>query len=277
MTIVYAVICRARDAGILVEVATEALDGSNAPQVTTALLEHLRDHPAAMKEGDLKTFVHQNNNRNGNNWEGDDFFSQFMQACTVPITTTDDLDLGAVQEHYFHLWYDAGVFYCCLSDNPAPKEQKVNFAFLQAVASDFTSNYSARRIRNCNAYALDKDFRPTLRTALNYYNTNAKALSRDAKINALMGQVEDMKTVLGRNMQLLIDRETRIDRLMQKSQQTKRDSLVFKQKSIRMKREQRNKSWKMTLVMGGTFLCLVLVFMFVGIRKGWWAVPVDSE
>ena len=34
MTIVYAVICRARDAAVLVEVATEALDGSNAPQVT---------------------------------------------------------------------------------------------------------------------------------------------------------------------------------------------------------------------------------------------------
>lgn len=122
MTIVYAVICRARDAGILVEVATEALDGSNAPQVTTALLEHLRDHPAALKEGDLKTFVHRNSK---GGFDGDDFFSQFMQACTVSITTTDDLDLGAVQEHYFHLWYQDAVFYCCLSDNPDPREQKV--------------------------------------------------------------------------------------------------------------------------------------------------------
>lgn len=121
MTIVYAVICRARDAGILVEVATEALDGSNAPQVTTALLEHLRDNPAALKEGDLKTFVH----RNGKDEGGDDFFSQFMQACTVSITTTDELDIGAVEEHFFHLWYEGGVFYCCLSDNPVPKEQKV--------------------------------------------------------------------------------------------------------------------------------------------------------
>ena len=122
MTIVYAVICRARDASILVEVPTEALDGSNAPQVTTALLEHLRDHPAAMKEGDLKTFVHRNGN---GDWHGDDFFSQFMQACTVSIKTTEDLDLGTVQEHYFHLWYNAGVFYCSLSDNPEPKEHKV--------------------------------------------------------------------------------------------------------------------------------------------------------
>jgi len=122
MTIVYAVICRARDAGVLVECATEALDGSNAPQVTTALLEHLRDHPTAMKEGDLKTFVHRNS---AGDWNGDDFFSQFMQACTVSITTSNELELGDVQENYFHLWYQEGVFYCCLSDNADPKEQKV--------------------------------------------------------------------------------------------------------------------------------------------------------
>ena len=122
MTIVYAVICRARDAGILVECATEALDGSNAPQVTTALLEHLRDNPATMSEGDLKTFVQRNSK---GDWDGDDFFSQFMQACTVSITTAEELDAGALQEHFFHLWYDAGVFYCCLSDNPQPREQKV--------------------------------------------------------------------------------------------------------------------------------------------------------
>jgi hypothetical protein len=118
MTIVYTVICRSKDASILVEVSSEALTG-NAPQVTTALLEHLRDHPAAMNEGDLKTFVHRNED------DGYDFFSQFMQACTISITTTEELDIGAVQEHYFHLWHEDGVFYCCLSDDPDPREQKV--------------------------------------------------------------------------------------------------------------------------------------------------------
>ena len=118
--IVYTVICRARDAAILVEQSTEALTG-NAPQVTTALLEHLRDHPAAMNEGDLKTYVHRNEKDGG----GDDIFSQFFQACTMNITTADDLDPGDIQEHYFHLWFHEGVFYCCLSDDADMKQQKV--------------------------------------------------------------------------------------------------------------------------------------------------------
>jgi hypothetical protein len=120
MTIVYAVICRSKDAAILVEFTSEALTG-NAPQVTTALLEHLRDNPGAMQEGDLTTYVHRNE-RGG---VRDDIFGQFLQACTIPVTTTEELDLGDVQENYFHLWHQNGVFYCCLADDPDPKVQKV--------------------------------------------------------------------------------------------------------------------------------------------------------
>ena len=116
--IVYAVICRAKDAAVLVEVSTEALTG-NAPQVTTALLEHLRDHPESLVEGDLKTYVQRNAG------EANDIFSNFMQACTVAITTAESMDLGDVHEHFFHIWHMDGVYYCGLSDDSDPRVQQV--------------------------------------------------------------------------------------------------------------------------------------------------------
>jgi hypothetical protein len=119
--IVYTVICRAKDAAILVDFASEELSG-NAPQVTCSLLEALRDNPTIMEEGLLKTFVH----RNYDDGPEDFSFNTFMQACTVPITTTEELDLGMIQEHYFHLWYQDGVYYCCLSDDPDPRYHKVS-------------------------------------------------------------------------------------------------------------------------------------------------------
>ncbi len=143
-----------------------------------------------------------------------------------------------------------------------------NFAFLQAAARDFTTKYSARRIRTCNAYALDKDFRGSLRSTLNYYNTNSKVLSRDQKIDALMTQVEDMRSILGRNITLLIERETKIDRLMEKSEQTRRDSLVFKRNSNHLKRATRNKSYKMAFLIAGIFLLLSLLLIFVLVKEG---------
>lgn len=144
-----------------------------------------------------------------------------------------------------------------------------NFAFLQAVARDFTAKYSARRIRTCNAYALDKDFRGTLRSTLNYYNNNSKTLSQDQKINALMTQVEDMRSILGRNITLMIERETRIDRLVEKSEQTRRDSLVFKRNSVQIKKAARNKSYKLSFLIAGIFLLLFLILIFAGIKNGW--------
>ena len=133
MTILYAVICRSKDAAVLAEFISEAMPvGSNAPQVTVALLEHLRDNPAAVQDGDMTTYVHRNDgsNNKGSSSSGrkknDDIFGSFLQACTVPLKTTDEnLELGHVQENYFHLWNEKNVFYCCLSDDPNPKYQKV--------------------------------------------------------------------------------------------------------------------------------------------------------
>mmetsp|Transcript_101687 Transcript_101687/g.152374 ORF Transcript_101687/g.152374 Transcript_101687/m.152374 type:complete len:273 (-) Transcript_101687:172-990(-) len=257
MAILYAVICRAKDAAILVEYASEALTG-NAPQVTTALLEHLRDNPGAVGEGDLTTYVHRNE-KGGS----DDIFGQFLQACTMSITTTEELDLGSVQENYFHLWQQSGVFFCCLADDPDPREQKVNFAFLQAVANDFTDKYTPRRIKNCNAYALDKDFKPLLRTAMDYYNTNHKMLGRDVKINGLLTKVEDMKALLGRNLHLLLERDQKLERLVEKSEQTRIDSLVFKKKAVKLKNHHRGQSYKLGFLIAGIFV-LILYTILVG-------------
>jgi Synaptobrevin/Regulated-SNARE-like domain len=249
--IVYAVICRSKDAAILCEYSTEALTG-NAPQVTAALLEHLRDHPAIMKEGDLKTFRHRNNGTSE-----EDFFSQFLQACTVAVSTADELDLGAVEEHFFHLWHQDEVFYCCLSDDRDPREQKVNFAYLQALAHDFGGRYSKRRIRNANSYAMDKEFKPMMRSTMHHYNINRAELSRDMQVNSLLAKVEDLKNVLGRNMELLLERDQQLDSLMDKASQARRDSMVFRKQTVKAKRLMEMKSYKMWFL-----ICLSLVVMF---------------
>ena len=102
---------------------------------------------------------------------------------------------------------------------------------------------------------------------MDYYNLNRATLSRDHKINALIAQVEDMKTVLGRNITLLMERETKIDRLMEKSEQTRLDSLVFKRKSIRMKKQARAKSYKLWFLIAGLILGIFGTILYAGIKK----------
>ena len=114
MTIIYAVICRAKDAAILTEVCDRDVKGTFG-SVMVELLQHLRDHPEFFQDGDLKTFVQRNQAEM-------DFFSHFLEACSAAIGDEDDT---AAPENYFHLFFKDGVFYCCLGDDPETRDQKV--------------------------------------------------------------------------------------------------------------------------------------------------------
>lgn len=254
--IVYAVVCRSSDAAILSEYSTDDLTG-NAPQCTAAILEHLRDHPNILKEGDLKTF--RNTNRSSSYAQEEDFLSQFLQACTVAVTTAEEMDLGTVEEHFFHLWHQEGIFYCCLGDDKLAREQKVNFAFLQALSEDFGKRYSKRRINNANSYALDKDFKPVLRSTMHHYNVHRNDILRqeNVQIDHLLTQVEDLKGVLGRNLNILLERDQLIDNLMNKATRARQDSMIFKKKSMKVRKHVQMKAYKMW------FLICISVFMFL--------------
>lgn len=110
--IIYTVICRVRDVAVLVEVSSPELSG-NAPQVTTKLLTHLRDHPELLVEGEYKTFVQRNQ-------QEEDFLSNIVQSC-ASVLNEEPWD----EDYYFHLLMRDGVFYCCIGDDPDIRDQKV--------------------------------------------------------------------------------------------------------------------------------------------------------
>ena len=258
--IVYVVICRSSDAAILCEYSTDDLTG-NAPQCTAAILEHLRDHPNIVKQGDLKTFRHANKSSysSGCGDNDGDFFRQFFEACTVAITTAEEMDLGSIEEHFFHLWHQDGVFYCCLCDDRDARQQKVNFAFLKALSRDFGGRYSKRRIKNSISYALDKDFKPVLRSTMHHYNVYRDEIIREEniQIDHLLAQVEDLKTVLGRNLNLLLERDQHLDSLMNKANQARQDSMVFKKSTVKAKKNFAMKAYKMWFVICFSFVIFI--------------------
>lgn len=110
--IVYAVICRSRDAAVLAENYSPELSG-NAPQVTMALMERLRDHPEFLSEGETKTFAQRN--------EDFDFFAfrGMLEACTGGGGT------AVTGDHFFHVIHDGTVYFSCLSDDPDLRSHQV--------------------------------------------------------------------------------------------------------------------------------------------------------
>ena len=140
---------------------------------------------------------------------------------------------------------------------PQPKKNDRNFAFLQALSHDFGGRYTKRRIKYANSYAFDKEFKPVLRATMHHYNINRAELGRDGRVNHLLARVEDLKSVLGQNLTLLLEREHHLDSLVAKSEQARRDSMVFKRKSVKVKKHYEMKSWKMWFLI---FFSLLIMF-----------------
>jgi len=109
--ILYAAVARLRDAAILVEISEPSWKG-NAGQVMAALLQHLRDNPESIEEGERRTFVHRNDAES-------DFFYHFIEACAVALGDSN------VEEHYFHVFRRDSILYSCLADDPDTRDQVV--------------------------------------------------------------------------------------------------------------------------------------------------------
>ena len=114
MPVVYVNVSRARDAAVLCEATNSDLRGTNVAQVSTQLLEHLRDHPGLIQDGDCRTFIQRNKKEA-------DFLSNFMEACYSVMEDFEALE----DDHFFHLYLKDGVYYVCLGDDPDMKDQKV--------------------------------------------------------------------------------------------------------------------------------------------------------
>lgn len=227
--IIYAVIARASDAAVLADCCDPLLKG-NAPLVTTVLMEHLRDHPELVQEGDLRTFVQRNTD------DSLDFFTNFFDLACSMAMGDDEVD-----ENYFHLYLKDGVYYCCISDDEDSRDQKVNFAFLDSVQKEFTKLFKAKRIENANAHSLDKIFKPNMRSSMHYHNTNHKDLAREESVQKVMAKVQDLHQVMNRNINLLLERGENLEALLDKSDFLQEEAVVFKKKSRIMLRQQRRK------------------------------------
>jgi vesicle-associated membrane protein 7 len=136
-----------------------------------------------------------------------------------------------------------------------------NFAFLDHIHQEFTKYYRPRRIQSANAYAMEKKFMPILRSAVHYHNVNAAKISQDKHVQTAVAKVEDMKVVMGRNLNLLMERGENIDALASKSDHLQEDASVFKRKSSRMRNKMRRKWICMMAILAA--IMLVLLYLIV--------------
>jgi hypothetical protein len=111
---------------------------------------------------------------------------------------------------------------------------------------------------------MQKVFEPTIRSHMHYHNINAQTLATDARVQAIQTQVSDVSTIMGRNLDLLLLRGVRVDRLHRQSQALEQDAAVFKKNSRILRRSQQRRYYFAAFVCVA-ISCAVLYLAVIGV------------
>ena len=137
-----------------------------------------------------------------------------------------------------------------------------NFDFLERLRSELVKEFRASRIANAKSMALSKRFLPRVRSAMHYYNINHGKLAREQKVQKMLDKVENMKAVLGRNIQLVLrNQQQELNQLVEQSEAMEEGTKVFKRRADVMKKTSDYKNYKwgailVVLVLGLTYLLI---------------------
>lgn len=115
------------------------------------------------------------------------------------------------------------------------------------------------RIRTANAYALDKNFAPTMRSAMHYHNVHHKELRQEEKVTRVLAQVQDIRDVMGRNLNMILERGDKFEGILAKSDQLNADADIFRKNSRQAKRILRRRYYFWYAV----FAAIVIVFLYM--------------
>lgn len=115
------------------------------------------------------------------------------------------------------------------------------------------------RIRTANAYAMDKNFAPTMRSSMHYHNIHHKELRQEEKVKRHLAQVSDLRDVMGRNLNMILERGEKVEGLLARSDALNADAAVFRKKSRQAKRAMQRKYYFWYAVFAFVFVCFIYI------------------
>uniref|UniRef100_A0A7S0M010 Uncharacterized protein n=1 Tax=Cryptomonas curvata TaxID=233186 RepID=A0A7S0M010_9CRYP len=134
--------------------------------------------------------------------------------------------------HLFHIMIQNNLIYLAMTTNDF--ERRIAFAFLEKIRADFESEF-ASSVATAVAYEMNKRFNKVLSEQMEYFSDSAKT----DKVNALKGDIEDVKQVMAVNIERILDRGEKIELLVDRTADLQEQATRFKRSGAELK----NRMW----------------------------------
>ena len=100
---------------------------------------------------------------------------------------------------------------------------------LSCCVSGITSSTTTKIIApaaKAKAYGMEKNFSKELGKLIYFYNENRSTMVRQEKVNVLLNKVDDLKGIMGRNIDMVLEREGKLVDLVEQSDSMLKDTKV---------------------------------------------------
>ena len=135
-------------------------------------------------------------------------------------------------------------------------DSDIAFSFIADIKKKFLLTYDNNKIKNSFSYQL-KDFSNEIKKMMISFSKNPIS-----KIKVLQNNVSKTQNILLENVQHLMERDTKLDLIAQKSNRLTETSDSFMKNIQEIKKKQKMKKYKLYGIIGA-FIFVVIIFIYM--------------
>eukprot|EP00112_Aurelia_sp_Birch-Aquarium-sp1_P011745 Seg2471.2 transcript_id=Seg2471.2/GoldUCD/mRNA.D3Y31 product="Vesicle-associated membrane protein 711" protein_id=Seg2471.2/GoldUCD/D3Y31 len=181
-----------------------------------------------------------------------------ITASILPKIPYEDTKCTYVSQGYqFHVIVEDQLTYLCLAD--AAMGKRLPYAFLHEIKRRFTAGALKTRAMVCNAYELRRDFSQVLSSQLTRYNRGEGEDPGLSKINQVQREVDDVKGIMTKNIEKVLERGEKLDILIDKTENLEASAHSFKKTSTKLRKKY---WWQNTR---SCIILIVVVLVILGV------------
>uniref|UniRef100_A0A7N5KKW3 AP-3 complex subunit delta-1 n=1 Tax=Ailuropoda melanoleuca TaxID=9646 RepID=A0A7N5KKW3_AILME len=159
---------------------------------------------------------------------------------------------GCPDSYLFHYICQDRIVYLCITDDDFERSRAFNF--LNEIKKRFQTTYGSRA-QTALPYAMNSEFSSVLAAQLKHHSEN-KGIDKVVETQA---QVDELKGIMVRNIDLVAQRGERLELLIDKTENLVDSSVTFKTTSRNLARAMCMKNLKLTIII----IIVSIVFIYI--------------
>ncbi|KAK7338903.1 hypothetical protein VNO77_19537 [Canavalia gladiata] len=192
--------------------------------------------------------------------EHTDFEGNFMEVAMqclqrIPASNTNKFTYNT-DHHTFNYLTVNGFTYCVVAAESVGRQ--LAMAFLERIKEDFTKRYGEGKTATATAKSLNKEFGPKLKEHMQYCVEHPEEVSKLVKVKA---QVSEVQEVMRANIDQVLNRQVKIDVLMDKTENLREQAEVFRGQGNQIRRKMWFQNMKIKLIILAIIIALILIIV----------------